>query len=75
MNPPTEGSDVERGETVNTNGLHPHPARAAAGMPIVKGLCPSCGARSLFLATGGHITCAMLDCSDPCAASTVLRAD
>lgn len=27
--------------------------------------CPSCGWESLFIGTGGHITCSVLECKDP----------
>lgn len=27
--------------------------------------CPSCGAKSLFIGTGGHLTCSVLGCKDP----------
>jgi hypothetical protein len=46
-----------------------------AHMPVVRGKCPSCGSYSLFLAQGGYITCAKLDCKDPCSAGDVLHAD
>jgi hypothetical protein len=39
------------------------------------GRCPSCNAESLFLASGGHVTCNRSDCPDPCAADRVLHAD
>lgn len=44
----------------------------ADGFPRVAGHCPGCGSSSLFVANGGHITCARLDCPDPCAADRVL---
>ncbi len=44
----------------------------AEGSPRVAGHCPGCGGTSLFLANGGHLTCARLDCPDPCAADRVL---
>lgn len=28
----------------------------------VQGRCPACGGASLFLASGGHVTCSRLDC-------------
>jgi hypothetical protein len=42
------------------------------GFPRVDGRCPACGWASLFLAVGEHITCARLDCPDPCAADELL---
>jgi hypothetical protein len=58
---------------INTHGLEAHPARCAAWMPVVKGMCPSCGSRSLFLAVGGHVTCANLSCKDPTSAADALE--
>ena len=58
---------------VNVNGLTAFPSRVAAFMPHVQGRCPSCGMRSLFLASGGYVTCASLSCLDPSAASDVLQ--
>lgn len=46
----------------------------AEGFPLVQGKCPACGSTSLFLGAGGHVTCARLDCSDPCAADALLSA-
>jgi len=61
---------------INTTGLSPHPARAAASMPFVNGTCPGCGVgRTLFLATGGWVTCANIDCTAPQMASDVLDGD
>lgn len=57
---------------VNTRDLTEHPARLAAGYPIVKGHCPACGLGSLFLAAGGYVTCAALGCPNPAAATEVL---
>jgi hypothetical protein len=27
--------------------------------------CPNCGSRSLFIGSGGHLTCAVLRCTNP----------
>jgi hypothetical protein len=59
---------------VTTTGLTAHPARPAAGYPIVQGRCPACGAASLFLASGGFVTCASLRCPNPTQASYLLHA-
>ena len=45
---------------------------AAKGATWVQGACPTCGSRSLFVGSGGYITCANLHCSDPCAPSKAL---
>jgi len=42
------------------------------GHPRVQGKCPACGAASLFLGTDGYVTCSILECRDPCAASEAL---
>ncbi|MCQ1575363.1 hypothetical protein [Streptomyces parvus] len=42
-------------------------------MPDVQGHCPACGAASLFLGEGGHVTCARIDCLNPCAADELLH--
>lgn len=39
----------------------------------VAGTCPACGSRSLFLGSGGHVTCSWVDCSAPCAADSLLN--
>lgn len=38
----------------------------------VQGRCPACGSSSLFLGSGGYVTCRVSDCSDPSAASDLL---
>lgn len=43
--------------------------------PDVQGRCPACGWTTLFLASGGYITCSRADCPDPDAASTLLERD
>lgn len=58
---------------VNVNGLSAHPARCSSHMPAVKGTCPACGHEgSLFLATGGWVTCANLACTAPMLASEAI---
>ncbi|MGQ4733312.1 hypothetical protein ACUN3E_37355 [Streptomyces sp. Ju416(a)] len=42
-------------------------------MPDVQGHCPACGAASLFLGEGGHVTCARIECPNPCAADELLH--
>jgi hypothetical protein len=44
------------------------------GFPYVAGRCPNCGGNSLFLGSGGHITCSRLDCSNPAAVDDQLHA-
>ncbi|MFF9639414.1 DUF6085 family protein [Streptomyces bacillaris] len=41
--------------------------------PTVQGRCPSCGAISLFLGSGGYVTCARIECPEPDAASSLLE--
>ncbi|WP_405479805.1 hypothetical protein [Streptomyces anulatus] len=42
-------------------------------MPDVQGRCPACGAASLFLGEGGHVTCSRIDCPSPSAADDMLH--
>ncbi|MFJ2675094.1 DUF6085 family protein [Streptomyces sp. NPDC087525] len=39
----------------------------------VQGHCPACRGTSLFLGSGGYVTCSRLDCPEPDAASTLLE--
>jgi len=39
----------------------------------VQGRCPACRGASLFLGSGGHVTCARLGCPNPCAADDLLH--
>jgi hypothetical protein len=48
-------------------------APAAAAYPLVKGRCPACNGASLFLGSGGYVTCGRLDCPDPSAADDQLH--
>ncbi|MFE0699143.1 hypothetical protein [Streptomyces sp. NPDC058872] len=47
--------------------------RQPSANPTVQGRCPACHATSLFLGTGGHVTCARIDCPNPCAADDLLH--
>lgn len=38
----------------------------------VVGYCPACGGNSLFLGSGGYVTCSRIDCSNPSASSDIL---
>lgn len=33
--------------------------------------CPSCGCQTLFIGTGGHLTCSLIDCQCPSVASKI----
>ena len=35
------------------------------GEQIVVTPCPSCGGKTLFVGTGGHLTCSWLECKEP----------
>ena len=48
--------------------------QAYPGFPHVRGKCPSCNWKSLFLGAGGYVTCSNLDCIDPTQAAQMLRA-
>lgn len=41
--------------------------------PTVQGKCPACGGTSLFLGSGGYVTCSRIDCPDPGAADDQLE--
>lgn len=43
------------------------------GNPRVRGRCPCCGTDSLFLGSGGYVTCAVTGCRAPGAATDLLR--
>lgn len=49
--------------------------KAEAPMRQVQGRCPACGAASLFLGEGGHVTCARIECPEPCAADQLLHGE
>lgn len=38
----------------------------------LQGFCPACGSRSLFVGSGGHITCGVIGCPDPCVVDKLL---
>ncbi|TFV33158.1 hypothetical protein E4K10_30220 [Streptomyces sp. T1317-0309] len=44
-----------------------------AYLPTVQGRCPACRRESLFLGSGGYVTCAQLGCTQPDAATDVLE--
>lgn len=48
-------------------------APAAAAHPNIQGRCPACRGASLFLGSGGYVTCSRLDCPNPCAADQLLH--
>ena len=41
--------------------------------PSIQGRCPACGGQSLFVGSGGWLTCSRLECPEPDAASTLLE--
>lgn len=43
------------------------------GYPKVQGRCPSCHSDSLFLGSGGFVTCSVLGCKAPGAATDALK--
>ncbi|MGQ5576735.1 hypothetical protein [Streptomyces sp. ECR3.8] len=44
-------------------------------MTDIQGRCPACRGTSLFLGSGGHVTCSRLDCPNPCAADQLLHGE
>jgi hypothetical protein len=49
------------------------PQTAPGGFPDVQGRCPACGGESLFVGSGGYITCRRIECPEPDAATTLLE--
>lgn len=45
----------------------------STSFPEVQGHCPACRGSSLFLGSGGYVTCTRIDCPEPDAASTLLE--
>ena len=43
------------------------------GFPKVQGRCPACGKTTLFLGASGYVTCSLLRCPNPSAASDLLH--
>jgi hypothetical protein len=46
--------------------------RMPESFPRVRGYCPNGCGQTLFLGSGGHVTCSWIACSDPCAADKML---
>ncbi|GHB55812.1 hypothetical protein GCM10010331_49590 [Streptomyces xanthochromogenes] len=46
---------------------------STSAFPAVQGRCPACRGASLFVGSGGYITCARLECPEPDAATTLLE--
>jgi hypothetical protein len=44
----------------------------AQGCPWVRGKCPACGGTTLFLGSGGYVTCSWIRCANPVAPSEAL---
>jgi hypothetical protein len=83
---PTTPETPENGQSGAQGGLNAHGGQRGAGEGVngaqagarrldVQGRCPACRRASLFLGSGGHVTCARLDCPDPCAADKLLHGD
>jgi hypothetical protein len=51
------------------------PQTAPDGFPDIQGRCPACGGSSLFVGSGGYITCRRIDCPEPDAATKLLHGD
>jgi hypothetical protein len=49
------------------------PQTAPGGFPDIQGRCPACGGSSLFVGSGGYITCRRIECPEPDAATTLLE--
>jgi len=46
---------------------------SVTGLSEVRGICPACRRTSLFLGSGGYLTCAHLECTAPDSATTVME--
>jgi hypothetical protein len=55
------------------NGVPIVAAGPGGGWPQVEGFCPACGSRSLFLGSGGYVTCSIIRCPNPSAVSDQLE--
>lgn len=44
-------------------------------MTDIQGRCPACRATSLFIGTGGHVTCSRIECPNPSAADELLHGE
>jgi hypothetical protein len=53
------------------SGTAPSRSESAAGASV-RGECPSCGRRTLFVGNGGYLTCSWYRCPDPVAAHNLL---
>ena len=42
-------------------------------LPSVTGRCLACNERTLFVGTGGHVTCGWMDCPDPTGVARLLE--
>lgn len=49
------------------------PPAYGSDLERVVGRCPACGSNSLFVGSGGYLTCSVLGCCEPDAASTLLE--
>ena len=48
---------------------------SGATMVKIAGRCPACQSSTLFAGEGGHVTCSLLGCGDPCAADRYLHGE
>ena len=51
--------------------LHREGEEARQRQPMIVTPCPSCGRRHLFIGSGGHLTCSLIDCKEPSAEDAV----
>lgn len=69
----TVGADIALLRRLAAEAQLASTAPLASGLPLVKGNCPACGTAGLFLGDGGYVTCSLIGCPEPDAASTVLE--
>jgi hypothetical protein len=77
---PPGGDTREQGEAAGPSPIGGSPEADAAevggneaGWPKVAGECPMGCGRTLFLGSGGHVTCSLLGCPNPAAADEWLH--
>lgn len=71
---PVTVQDTPGGPGQPTGAPRP-PQTAPDGFPDVQGRCPACGGASLFVGSGGYITCSRIECPEPDAVDKLLHGD
>lgn len=72
---PLHHPDAQAAMAAHRDGSRARTTTREPAYPAVQGRCPACHWQTLILADGGHVTCARLDCPDPCAADQLLHGE